>query len=44
MYFVKIWGKPKETYLNPLIKLQKKSVRIFTHSHYHVIQKPCFPN
>ena len=34
MYCVEIWGNAKESYLNPLIKLQKRSVCIITHSHY----------
>ena len=42
MYCVEIWGNAKESYLNPLIKLQKRSVRIITHSHYRSHTEPLF--
>ena len=34
MYCVEIWSNAKDIYLSPLIKLQKRSVRIITHSYY----------
>ena len=42
MYCVEILGNAKESYLNPLIKLQKRSVRIITHSHYRSHTEPLF--
>ena len=42
MYCVEIWGNAKDIYLSPLIKLQKKSVRIITHSHYLSHSEPLF--
>ena len=40
MYCVEIRGNAKESYVNPLIKLQKRSVRIITHSHYRSHTEP----
>ena len=42
MYCVEICGNAKESYLNPLINLQKRSVRIITHSHYRSHTEPLF--
>ena len=42
MYCVEIRGNAKESYVNPLIKLQKRSVRIITHSHYRSHTEPLF--
>ena len=42
MYCVDFWDNAKESYLNPLIKLQKRSVRIITHSHNCSHTKPLF--
>ena len=42
MYCVEIWGNAKDTYLSSLIKLQKSSVRIITHSHYLSHTAPLF--
>ena len=41
-YCVEVWGNTHDTYLNPLIKLQKKCIRIITFSHYLEHTPPLF--
>ena len=42
IYCIEIWGNTHNTYLLPLIKLQKKCVRIITFSHYLEHTEPLF--
>ena len=42
IYCIEIWGNTHNTYLLPLIKLQKKCVRIITFSHYLEYTEPLF--
>ena len=42
MYCENIWGNVKDIYLSPIIKLQKRSVRIITHFHYLSHTEPLF--
>ena len=42
IYCIEIWGNTHDSYLSPLIKLQKKSVRIITFSHYLEHSVPLF--
>ena len=41
-YCVEVWGNTHDTYLNPLIKLQKKCIRIITFYHYLEHTPPLF--
>ena len=41
-YCVEVWGNTHDTYLNPLIKLQKKCERVITFSHYLEHTPPLF--
>ena len=42
IYCIEIWGNTHDSYLSPLIKLQKKAVRIITFSHYLEHSAPLF--
>ena len=42
IYCIEIWGNTYETYLNPLIKIQKRSIRTITFSHYQDYTGPLF--
>ena len=42
IYCIEIWGNTHDLYLSPLIKLQKKAVRIITFSHYLEHSAPLF--
>ena len=37
IYCVEIWGNALNIVIDPLIKLQKKIIRVITNSHYLVI-------
>ena len=34
IYCIEIWGNKSEIHLNPIVKIQKKSIRTITFSHY----------
>ena len=34
IYCVEVWGNACDTHLDPIIKIQKKCVRVITFSHY----------
>ena len=42
IFCVEVWGNAHDTYLDPLIKLQKKCVRVITFSYYLEHTKPLF--
>ena len=42
IYCLEIWGNTYETHLNPLIKIQKRSIRTITFSHYQDHTGPLF--
>ena len=42
IYCVEVWGNAHDTYLDPLIKLQKKCVRVITFSYYLEHTTPLF--
>ena len=42
IYYIEIWGNTYETHLNPLIKIQKRSIRTITLSHYQHHTGPLF--
>ena len=42
IYCIEIWGNTHDSYLSPLIKLQKNAVRIITFSHYLEHSTPLF--
>ena len=44
IYGVEIWGNACSIYLNPLVKLQKKFLRIITFSSYLEHTEPLFQN
>ena len=41
-YCILAWGSAKQTYLHPLLVLQKRVVRIVTDSHYYAHSLPLF--
>ena len=42
IYGVEVWGNTHAIHLNPIIKLQKKSIRAITFSHYLELSQPLF--
>ena len=42
IYCIEIWGNTHDSYLSSLLKLQKKTVRIITFSHYLEHSAPLF--
>ena len=42
IYCVEVWGNTHDCHLNPLIKIQKKSIRTITLSHYLDHTAPLF--
>ena len=44
IYCIEIWGNTHATHLNPLIKIQKRSIRTITYAHYQDHTGPLFDN
>ena len=42
MYCIEVWRNAQHTYLDPFIKIQKKSIRTITVSHYLAHTEPLF--
>ena len=42
IYCIEVWGNAQHTHLDPLIKIQKKSIRTITFSHYLAHTEPLF--
>ena len=42
IYCIEVWGNAHQTHLDPLIKIQKKSIRTITFSHYLAHTEPLF--
>ena len=42
IYCIEIWGNTNEIHLNPIVKIQKKSIRTITFSHYQAHTAPLY--
>ena len=42
IYCIEVWGNANETHLTPLVKMQKKGIRLITFSHYLDHTEPLF--
>ena len=42
IYYIEVWGNAHQTHLDPLIQIQKKSIRTITFSHYLAHTEPLF--
>ena len=42
IYCIEVWGNAQHTHLDPLIKIQKKSIRTITFSHYQAHTESLF--
>ena len=42
IYCIEVWGNAQHTHLDPLIKIQKKTIRTITFSHYLAHTEPLF--
>ena len=44
IYYIEIWGNTNDIHLDPLVKIQKKGIRVVTFSHHRESTAPLFQN